>query len=297
MIIIKLKLKPYFTFLKAFFAICILGAGFGMGLAHAYIPPSRMILTRLAENNGNGLYQIEQELQFLTSSEILTVRETWYTAGEKGLRLIAVGQGDLKDKFYFQAAYVGGNRWIISQGKKESQKISPEMIERPFHFRSLESLAQWMIGLEILPSNFFQLKPYLKDRDGFTYPQEPFVRLGRSGGTITYAFGAAPTENPNKNLPGIWIEQDLFDVRKVRWPSQGELNVEELGSYSRNLVFPKSRNFRWGNQSLQINTLSVVGKPPSPATQNLLNLNASRANLMEGFPQKDLLVEFYQRFR
>lgn len=270
--------------------------------AEAYIPPAKMILSRLAENNGNGVYQIEQELQFSVGSDTLTIRETWITAGEKGLKVVAVGQNELKDKFYFQALYSGGLKWTVGNGpgnrpQKESQKIPLEMSERPFHIRSSETMAQWLTSLEILPGNFWQLKPYVKEKENFTYGKEPFLRLGRTAGAVTYVFGASPTENAGKNLPGLWIEQDLFHTRKVRWPSESELTVEELETYTRNLVFPKQRTLHWGNQMVQIQTLSVVGKPPATQPLQLLNLDAGRANTPEGLIQKEVLTEFYKRFR
>jgi hypothetical protein len=52
-------------------------------------------------------------------------------------------------------------------------------------------------------------------------------------------FGAHPTENAGKNLPGLWVEQDLFYTRKISWPSESELTVEELGTYPRNLYLPQ----------------------------------------------------------
>lgn len=270
--------------------------------ASAYIPPAKMILSRLAENNGNGVYQIEQEVQLIAGSETLVIRETWISAGEKGVRLIAVGQNELKDKFYHQALYSGGLKWVIENNQegrpqKESQKIPLEMSERPFHIRSTESLVQWLTSLEILPNNFLQQRPYLKEKESFVYLKEPYLRLGRASGSVAYVFGAAPTEDPNKNLPGLWVEQDLFYFRKIRWPSQSELTVEEFGNYPKSLIYPKTKTLRWGNQLAQMQTLSVVAKSPNSQPLQLLNLDLGRVNTPEGLIQKNILVEFYKRFR
>ena len=274
----------------------------------AYIPPAKMILLRLAENNGSGTYQIEQELQFMTGSEPITIHETWISEGDKGLRLIATGQNELKDKFKFQALYVGGQKWTINKNQKENIKIPIEMTERPFHQRSVESISQWLISLDILPAHFLQQKAYTKeivkdpskdpakDKENFNYPPENYLRLGRTAGVVAYTLGAAPNE-ASKNSSGLWVEQDQFQIRKIRWSSQSELTVEEVGNYSRGLSFPKTRLLRWGNQSVQMRTISVTGKSTYSQAMQPSNLEANRFEGLDGLSQKDLLIEFYQRFR
>lgn len=274
-----------------------LGVGSLPLTTEAYIPPSKMILSRLVENHGNGYYQIEQELQFVMGSEVLSVRETWFSAGEKGLRLVAVGQNSLKDKFYYQAQYSGTQKLSFNGTQKITQKIPAEMSERPFHLRTSESFIQWLISLNILPDNYARTKPYSREKDNFIYPVEPFLRLGRTAGVITYVFGAETKGSPEKSQPGLWIEQDLFHIRKIRWPSQSELTIEELGNYSRHLVFPKIRNLRWDNKEVQMVTLSVTSKPLSSQNLQTLNLDPKHQNILEGLQQNSVLADFYKRFR
>jgi hypothetical protein len=283
--------------MKTYQTLLLIGLIAFSSFSKAYLPPTKMILNRLAENNGNGVYQIEQELQFATSGEPITIREIWISEGDKGLRLIATGQNELKDKFKYQALYVGGQKWTASLTQKENQKIPSEMTERPFHQRTTEGLTQWLIGQEILPGNFLQLRGPIKDKEGhFSYPEEPFLRLSRAGGTVNYALGTVSTE-VGKNFSGLWVEQDQFLIRKVRWPNQSEMSIEEIGTYARGLIFPKTRSFRWGNQSVQMRTISVIGKSNISQPFQVSQLEANRIETVESQTTRDLLTDFYQRFR
>lgn len=247
-----------------------------LGNAEAFIPPAKMIFERLVENNGIGNYQIELELQFLQGSEPLVVRETWVSEGEKGILLIAHGQGSLKDRFHYQAVYAGGMKWT-SQG---STKIPAEMAERPFHLRTIDSLTQWMQNAGALPSNWVTEKSSLS-------------RLSRAGGVVNYLFQAP---NSSALSPSVWIEQDQFVLRKVRWPTQSELLVEDSGSYSRNFQYPHLRTLSWETQSVQIKTLSVVGKVSMSKPLQTQQIPPAVWPKEDSTSQENL-QQFYQRFR
>lgn len=262
----------------------------------AYVPPAKMILQRVSDNSGSGVYQLEQELLFATTGDPILIRETWITDG-KFLRVIATGQNELKDKFKFQAIYANGQKWTLNRNQKENQKIPLEMTERPFHQRTLEALSQLFIEMELLPENFLKIKPYSKNKEGhFDYSAEPFLRLSRTGGVVCYTLGSLASDSPAKNSSGVWIEQDQFHIRKIRWPSQSEMTIDESGSYSRGLMFPKTRTFRWGNQSVQMRTLAVQGKTTLPQPFQVSNL-ANQVDSIDVPSSREMLNDFYQRFR
>ena len=266
-------------------------------LTWAYLPPTKMILQRLAENNGSGVYQIEQELQFATAADPVIIHETWISEGEKGIRVIATGQNEQKDKFKFQALYAGGQKWTMLRNQKESQKIPVDMTERPFHIRSTEGLINWLVSNDILPERFQHEKAYTKDKEGhFTYPNEVFLRLARTGGALAYALGTTPTDSA-KNPAGLWLEQDQFVIRKIRWADQSEMTVDDFGSYSRGLTFPKTRTFHWETQSVQMRTISVQGKTSYGQAFQVSNLESNHFETLDGQKDKDVLIDFYQRFR
>lgn len=258
--------------------------------------PGKMILQKTAENQGNGFYQIEQELTFQAGAESVVVRETWISDGERGLKVMAHGQNELKDKFKFQAVYVGGQKWTVIKNLKQNQKIPLELIERPFHFRTTEGLASYLMSLDILPENFLSQKAYTREKENFKYTSEPYLRLGRSQGVINYTFGAAAVEDQTKMQPGAWIEQDQFVFRKIRFPSQAELLVDEIGSYSKGYIYPKIRTLRYGNQTVQIKTISVQSRTNMPNAFQVNNLESTFDNV-DNPNAKETLNQFYSKFR
>ena len=72
----------------------------------AYIPPTRIILSRVSENAGNGTYIIEQEVQMSVGIEPIYLKETWVVENERTLRLTVQGTKDLKDLIRLQYLYV-----------------------------------------------------------------------------------------------------------------------------------------------------------------------------------------------
>ncbi|MBX3041794.1 MAG: hypothetical protein KF789_13895, partial [Bdellovibrionaceae bacterium] len=107
-----------------------------VGTAQAYIPPTRMIIERTAENAGSGSYTIEQEVQFSNGTDVLTLRETWEIDRGQAMKVTISGVRDLKDKLRAQVLYAGGQKWSLStSGKRESSKIPMDFTERLFHWR------------------------------------------------------------------------------------------------------------------------------------------------------------------
>lgn len=257
--------------------------------AFAFIPRGLLILDRVAENSGKGVYQIEQEVQFENGQGSLSLKETWLIESENSMRLTVTGMKELQDKVFFQVIYSGGNK-SSSQG---NQRVTTDFIERYFHFRSGEGLAQAMIQLKIVPSSIFAKRAVrnLKDTD---YKPEPFVRLSRTGGVINYGFGPLSPESGDP-APGLWVEQDQFVITKLRLPTLAEVTANRYTGYSRGLQFPKSRTVTWGKNSVQLQTLSVVGKTKD-AMKTLPKGTETRVGLT-GQPAEAIIQEFYSRFR
>jgi len=263
--------------------------------AHAYIPRTKTILERTTKNHGRGLYQIQLELLFRTDNGNSTITETWLVEHGESLYLQAAGSN-----FSYTATYKGKQKFFVDEnGSERAQKLSSEFFEGLFHYRSAESLGQAFVQLGALPSkalNFAKINS-LKDAH---YPREPFIRLARTGGTISYTFGK-PTPNGSPPFPGVWIQQDQFTLKKIRLPGQSEVISDDYNEFRHNLHYPRSRSVLWGGKSVNIRTLRVI---PVSATQE--NKNKLSAQYLKSQPASSLkarlgnnpfIKDFYQRYR
>lgn len=267
--------------------------------AWAYVPPTRMILSRVSENAGTGTYTIEQEVQMSVGIEPIYLKETWVVENERNMRLTVTGTKDLKDLVRLQYIYVGGQKWQYKNGKKESEKIPDDFIERYFHFRNSENLIASLQTLKVLPNPLSRKKTISKKGEEFKYEQEPFVRLSRAEGGISYAFGTPTPVDQKELLPGLWVEQDQFTVRKIRFPSQAEVTAENYAPFARGLNFPKLRTLQWNQNTVTIRLLNVSAKG-SAGSQAFQPSTLDVPYTMRSLPNasaQTLIEEFYSRFR
>lgn len=264
----------------------------------AYIPPTRMILQRTAENSGSGIYAIEQEVQFNNVHDSLFLRETWLVENDRTMRVTVSGTKDLKDQIKLQFIYAGGQRWSQNLNR-ESRRISEEFIERYFNFRSTEHLAANLMQNKILPANAFAKKPLPKNLDTLKYEPDEFVRLSRTGGVANYAFGT-PSPAEGTPTPGLWIEQDQFLIRKLRLPSQVEVTADNYIQYARGLNYPKVRTVRWGQNTVTIRLIGINARPAAANTNQFQPSSLDTSTKLDGLlnqPAREAVIEFYSRFR
>jgi hypothetical protein len=248
--------------------------------ALAALPKVGLILTRTSENAGSGIYQIEQEVQFANGQDTLVLKEIWLIENENNMKLIVTGTKELKEQVAFS----------VSSTNKRSNE---EFIEKYFHIRSPEAYAQILNQMKLVPSNVLAKKvpKNLKDMD---YQPEPFVRLSRSGGVVSYAIGALPVQE--KDPAGFWIEQDQFVLRKFRLPTEVEVTAERYSSYARGLMFPRTRVVRWGSSQVTIQTISVTPKGKEAWAQFGLKTPA-KMEALNNQQAASVVDEFYKRFR
>lgn len=258
----------------------------------AHVPKAIFILGRVAQNNGKGSYQIEQEVQFQTLGDPIVVKETWLVDNEGSMKLTVTGTKELKDTFKLQFVYGGGTRSWQSGTQKNSKRLTEEFFERYFHIRSAESFANQMIQMKLITPAVFQ-KKVLKNVKDVDVSNEPFVRLARSGGAVNYAFGPLASAESSAQSPGLWIEQDQFVLRKIRFNSGAELSAERYSNYSRGLDYPRKRILQWENQTVNIQTLSVTPRSGG----GFGGLEPSRMDGLENLSAKSMITEFYNRFR
>jgi len=268
-------------------------------MAFAYIPPARMILQRTAENSGGGVYVIEQEVQFNNVQDSLFLKETWVIENDRTMKVTVTGTKDLKDQIRMQFIYAGGQRWNHNSSI-ESRRITEDFLERYFNFRSTDQLASTLMNLKVLPTTAFAKKPMPKNLDLLKYEPDDYVRLSRAGGTVNYAFGSPSPVDGNSN-PGFWIEQDQFLVRKFRLPSQVEVTADNYNQYSRGLNYPKVRTIRWGQNTVTIRLIGVSSHkgalPANTFQSSALNNSVTKLDGLNNQPARDVVMEFYSRFR
>ncbi|MGE0763958.1 MAG: hypothetical protein AB7N80_11820 [Bdellovibrionales bacterium] len=276
-------------------------------VAQAHLPDYHMIMSRTAETHGRGLYQIEQDVVFRGDPDPLVVHETWWISGEYAMRVTFEGRGSLKGQA--QGAFIYDNsqrHWRDENGALKTARLGEDWLEPLFHFRFSKNIKPRLVALQIAPAESLrdrhvQVTPNKETGPEYKYTPQSFMRLARTGGTVSYAIGTPTPPDESSSMPGIWIEQDQFVVRKIRTPSQALVTAEDYTRHPENLWLPRSRNLSWGTHSVQIHvgTVRPLGRQPRAAeVLKTSSLDAQKnPTLMLRLPEIDSIREFYQRFR
>jgi hypothetical protein len=153
----------------------------------------------------------------------------------------------------------------------------------------------------VLPPEVFREKKLPKDSKDIHIETEPFVHLARMGGAIAYSYGT-PSPVEGTPLPGLWIEQDQFNIRKVRTPDTSEVFFNDYGTYSKGLVFPKSQVFVFDNHTVNVRVTRVLSTELNSdfKKQFDINLLRGRVDAKALWPPNSIgpvVQEFYKRFR
>lgn len=243
--------------------------------AFAYIPPTDFILSRTAENTPRGHLSVEYSVQFENGPHQYMTRESWIF-GENGQMKLKVSQG-----FQLDIAYSPSERVFLDKQGRKAQRLSAEFIERLHFLKSHDAYIKAMNDQGIP-----------KDRI-----QNPI--LSRGAGVVNYGFfERAPVADDQGQgtvlFPGIWIEQDQFLFRQVRFRSQALLQMEEYQQVGK-AFFPKLQSLQWGKNKVVIKTISVnekkAIKPNDFLVESSLDLSMVPAEI------KSTVLEFYSRFR
>lgn len=280
--------------LKIFLGIFLLTLGF---TAQAYIMPSYHILNKTIFHDGQGLYHINLDVVFNQDPDKGHIQETWWIENENSMRVDVKGLKELANKLQFSIIYKNKKRYS-NFASFNDKPYSEEFAEVLFHYRDQNSFAQWLVNNNIADSSIFKKPNFTKGQNKiFT---ESFVRLSRCMGRICLALGEATPTNSTKENPGLWIEQDQFVIRKVRFPSEALIEVKSNNDYSRNLIYPTQRVLSWGSNSIEIKTLSVNTRTTSPQMAKVLSKDNPLpvAILQMGDnPYQQMIEEYYLRFR
>lgn len=272
------------------------------GSASAYIPPYWMIMSRMAESHGRGPYLIDQDVVFKHGPEPLFVNEKWFVQGEGQFRLEVTGLRQLKDSLRLTFIYQKDRKFFLDEsGVKKSASLPKDFFEPYLHFRYSKHIKPQLISLGIAPSASLKSAPQKYNPKTPLAPSEPFLRLARSNGVITYALGEPVPVGSSTLTPGLWIEQDEFVLRKMRLPSQAELIANSYSTFNNDLKYPRELIFRWSDQKAEVRLNSA--KSFNLGGQNKKLLDPSSLNYKEKpeltslWPEDPVIRDFYNRLR
>ena len=267
--------------------------------AFAYIPDYSLIMSRLAENHGRGYYKITQDVVFPADPEPLIIEETWYISGEGDMSVFLKGKGALKDLVSGSIVYKNDRKYYQNNGVKVA-RLSGDFIEPIFHFRYSKRMKPKLVAMNIAPADSLKPRPLFDGEDASTFPTQSFLRLSRTGGFVTYAVGTPTPPDQAEENAGIWIEQDRFNVRKVRTSSTATVVAANYNRYPRKFWFPKTRQYTWENHAVQALVGSVNPLPRNNKSAMMVNPKRFKNDLKEPelrLPDQDMIRDFYKRFR
>jgi hypothetical protein len=226
--------------------------------AWAYIPPYWMILSRTADNHGHGVYQVDQEVAFQIGDEPVIVNERWTIENENTMRLEVTGKKQVGEQIHLTYIYRDGRRYFVDEnGVKKSERIPEDWFEPFLYFRQSKTLKSLAVARGMAPASSLKSEPFKYTAKKPTPDPEPFVRLSRVDGLVAYAIGTPTPPNSAELTPGIWIEQDHFLVRKIRFNSQVEILAQNYKNFHE-LWVPRDMQITWPGHQAKISVNNVV---------------------------------------
>lgn len=274
----------------------------------AAIPNSRTIVSRLARNSGKGVFVIEQEVRFAGGLQPVTVKERWLVQNAENMRLIV--QGTKPGEYRWDALYRDGKRMAppLTEAPKEAKTSNApiEFMEPLLFYRTSAKYFEFFVKNKILPPASLRERPKIGNLATYKPQPESSVRLSRTGGAITWAFGEPTPIDNSVAFPGAWIEQDAFFLRKVRLPSQAEMMLSEHASAGSGLKLPRERSIVWrsrdpnaaGPRSATIKVLSVKAMAEGSLAPQFQPSSIAPAEIKATkLPDDPAVHEFYSRFR
>jgi hypothetical protein len=279
--------------------------------AQAYIPPYWMILSRTADNHGHGAFFIDQDVVFArtaaapgshTSDDPLVVHERWTILNESQMRLDVDGRNQLRGKVHLTYIYRDGRRYFVDEnGVKKTERAPDDLLEPVLHFRNYKNFRAALAAHGVTPAESAKVET-AKYSDDHPLPEpESFVRLARVDGTTSYAIGVPSPVDSLSPLPGLWIEQDRFLIKKIRFPSQVQVVLRNYRLH-KDLWLPHDVQLTWPTQEAKISVVSVVPAASNDARfKKLLDHNelnfGKDPNVGRALGEELAIREFYTRLR
>lgn len=267
-------------------------------LSFAYIPSARMILEKAAEGSLKSPLYIEQQVHLSSGNLNLYLKEQWLIENENNMKLIVKGDRDLNDQIQFQTSFNDNQKFSNFLGATQGIRMNQPLFEKLFFIKNPENLKRFLIQEGIVGQDIFQSENFKKipGNNGFQYQPEPMTRLGRLGGKVAYVIS-----NPqilDSNNPGIWIEQDAFQIMKIRNSLGAEFRVDKLTTFSKGARWYKTLELLWGKSSSRAQITVTSVKSVDSNHRSLFQKKAEiRTTEFDRNSAKSLVEEFYQTFR
>ncbi len=267
-------------------------------VAYAYIPSSKMMIDKVAENALKAPLYIEQQVHISSGSTNMYLKEQWLIENENSIKLIVKGDKELSEQIFFQNNYSENQKTTTISGATQVVRLKHPLFEKGFFIKNAENFKRYLIQEGIVNNEIYQSENFKKlpGNSGYQFQPESNTRLGRIGGKVAYIIGESP--NGTTPSPGIWIEQDLFHILKLRNSSGSEFRVDKLTTFSKGARWYKSIEMQWG-------------QPVARAQVSVVSAKLADANLRQIFQKKSdirttefdrhigkyLVEDFYQKFR
>lgn len=242
-------------------------------IAFGFVLPLQSALKKSVALSGNQIFSVDQDVIFKSDAEDLVIKENWLIEGDKNLILTATGQGSLKDLFKLVIVYNSKSKTMMIGKNKQSELVNNDFFERYLSIRSVSSFINYLNDLSVAKT----------------------IRLSRVGGVPALAIG-----EPSTNIlkPQFWIDQENFQIRKIRFPSETEVSFDDYAVFDK-ISYPRTKTINWGTQSATIKVRQVSTKVKA----NLTNFypqkldQPSEMNLTSKGQIGLTIQEFYTRFR
>lgn len=279
-------------------SLAVWAVGGASATALAYIPGYAMIMSRTAENHGRtGYYELQQELTYQKNGQTFNLREVWTVHDDDHMKVHFYGLGPLKE---VDGTYIYRHKtrfYPDGHGRFRSSRTGADWMEAFFYFQYSKRFKPRVVQLKIAPPASLQERPKIEIKDATTppqYPPEDYVRLTRLDGHVNYTISTNFSEDGP--IPGLWIGQDEFLVRKVRFADGNSVTADDFGKYYGDFYFPKKRVYQWDGQTVTARLISMkyLGRKLKTQILEPKTLDGLKA------PQWDesgTLKDFYTRFR
>lgn len=267
--------------------------------ADAYIPKRQSIASRVARGHGKGAYVIEQDVQFRTGAEPLILRERWTIENGERMRLSVTAPQAAKgaEPIRFEVLYRDNKRLVTDIGTGvKTVPLAAEFLEGFFHERTGKVFLASLVRARIVPGSVMQEPPKLQKIEQIKHNPDPNVRLGRTAGVVAWIFGE-PSPVEGKLNAQAWVEQDAFNIRRIRFPSEAEVAADRISAYSNGLRFPRERTVTWGNNQVTIRVVSVRAAVTANIARTLEPSVFTSSAKPGRLPELAQVREFYTRFR
>ncbi len=241
---------------------------------HAYILPLEHILQKNASLAGSGVLSVEQDVIFTEAGKSYLVKEIWLIEGDRNLKLIARGQGDLLAAVNLTYLYNNKNRTQLVGKNRVVKPAGADFFEKFLAIKSRDTYASYFKELSI----------------------DSQVRLSRAAGRICFAVGA-PSE-ASQAKPQIWFEQESFRLAKIRFPSLSEVEFNDYQENG-NIHYPRSKIVLSKGQNIKIN-VTKFGPSKSASLKDFYPAaleSSSALNTSQLDSVSFQIEDFYSRFR